>query len=92
MLKFNPTTGQLDLVGGSGSSAIPELYSDPSSPASQSSWVLATDSPTSVGGGNLKAFSGLGFPIIQPAGIIHNYSYQLSYKTKEGAIKRVSLT
>ena len=69
---------------------IPQLTSDPVSPAGEDAWVLATIGGGS-GGGTLKAFSGLGFPIISP-NTGGTQLYQLSYQTKEGTTKRVNLT
>lgn len=69
---------------------IPQLSTDPTSPKAQDTWVLATVSAGS-GGGVYKAALGLGFPYLSKASG-GSSTYQLSYRTKEGTTKRVSLT
>lgn len=67
---------------------IPQLDADPVSPTAEAAWVLKTGG--AVGGGEIKAFLGLGFPFLTTG--VGSATYQLSYQTKEGTIKRVSLT
>ena len=82
---FNPLTGALDLF-----SEIPQLTSDPSSPAAHDAWVLKTGGG-GAGGGVFKGFLGLGFPYAT-VGSGGSPTYQLSYRTEEGTTKRVTLT
>lgn len=82
---FNIFTKKFDVVG-----VIPQYSSDPVSPAAEDVWVKATVGGGS-GGGVLKAITGLGFPIVS-VNTGGSSVYQLSYKTKEGTIKRVTLT
>jgi hypothetical protein len=89
-LTINPTTSKLDLVGsgGSGSSSIKELTSDPVSPSFEQAWVLRNG-------------TGGGIPDGTPIGMLlaltytgnsgSPFTYQFSYYTKEGTTIRVDL-
>lgn len=71
---------------------IPELTADPVSPKQQRAWVLKTASGGGgSGGGTYKFPGGFGAPILT-ANTGGSVTYQLSYYTIEGTIKRVSLT
>ncbi len=78
-----------DLSGGSsgGSFAIPEVASDPGSPAAGDAWVLRTGSGGS-GGGEVKAL----FPLILTANTGGGFTYELSYYTQASTIVRTTLT
>jgi hypothetical protein len=69
--------------GGGGSSSIPELTSDPISPAPQSMWVLKT------GGTGSGEPLGLLLALTTTSGV--PLSYQLSYQTLEGTTIRTTL-
>lgn len=81
--ELNPFYGRFDLTD---DGLIPEVTVDPSSPTPGQVWVKRTDP---IPGGKLKAISGLGFPIVSPAG--GTTTYQLSYYTLSGDTKRVLL-
>ncbi len=83
-IAFNPLSGEFDLI-----SNIPQLNADPSAPNSEDMWVLKTGGGS--GGGELKAFSGLSFPIISTNGG-GAATYQLSFRTKEGTTVRTTLS
>ncbi len=71
-------------------SNIPQLNADPSSPNAEDLWVLKTGGGSS-GGGTLKAFIGLGFPILS-TGSGGAATYELSFRTKEGTTIRTTLS
>ena len=82
-LTWNPFIDNLDFTGtGSGGTTIPEYTADPSSPTTNSVWVLKVPQyqlQTSI------------FPL----GILlatQVNAYKLSYQTSEGTTKRVLLT
>lgn len=81
-LTVNPSTGKLDVIG-----HIPQLDADPTSPAPEDAWVLATISGGSGGGSPY----GLLLTITKP-NTGGTSSYQFSFRTKEGTTKRVTLT
>lgn len=81
---FNPFTKKLDIIG-----KIPQYDTDPVSSA-EDVWVKATIGGGS-GGGKLKGLFGLGMPIVS-VNTGGTATYALSFKTKEGTIKRVTLT
>lgn len=81
-LVFNPLTGRFDLIG-----HIPQLDSDPASPAQEDAWVLASISG-GVGGGEPL---GLLLALTTPA-TGGSSTYELSYRTKEGTTVRVTLS
>lgn len=72
-------------TGGSGF-AIPELTSDPGSPAAEDAWVLRSGSGGS-GGGVVKAL----FPLILTVGSGGGFTYQFSYRTAAGTTVRTTL-
>lgn len=82
---FNPITGNFDLV-----SHVPQVLIDPALPAKGDMWVRKTGGVV-VGGGMIKAFLGLGFPMLAP-GIGGAATYDLSYRTKEGTTIRVAMS
>lgn len=84
-LVFNPLTADFDLIGN-----IPQLDADPASPNAEDMWVRKNQS-AGVGGGKIIAPLGLGFLALSPA-VGTSLSYDLSYQTKEGTTKRVSLS
>lgn len=69
---------------GGGSVSIPEITTDPVSPAAQSAWILYT--PTTGGGTPIGLLLSLTYPGTGSS------SYKFSYKTIEGPIVRVTLT
>lgn len=79
--KFNPFTGTFDLIGDSSSVSIPELDSDPISPAAESAWVLKYIEPQNELGHTLLHF-GMTFG---------SEKYKLKYKTKSGKTVSVNL-
>jgi hypothetical protein len=67
----------------SGGSTLPEVYTDPVSPAAGDTWILATQ------------VSYTGQPIGMLLGITYaadTYTYQLSYRTTEGTTIRTTLS
>lgn len=88
-VKFDPLLGKLRAKD-----IIPQVDADPSSPASQDAWVLHTQSGSGgSGGGKLKTTLGFGsYLVTANTGSTITHTYQLSYQTKEGTTKRVSLT
>lgn len=88
-LRFNPTTGELDLVNTSsgGTASIPEYSTDPGSPSAQDAWVLKT----TTGGGSAGAPLGL-LLALTDAGASGSSTYQFSYYTNEGTIIRTTLS
>lgn len=83
-LRFNPLSGNFDMV-----EVVPELTADPASPAPESAWVLKTVGMS--GGGEIKAFLGLGFPVTS-VGVGGPDTYELRYRTTEGTTIGVALT
>lgn len=79
-LKFNPITGNLDLI-----SKTPELDTNPSSPKSEDAWVLKS---SSTGGGTIKGFLALWSPILN----VGSNGYSFSYRTKAGSTKVFTLS
>jgi hypothetical protein len=77
----NPLPSPLQLIN-----IIPEVTVDPTSPNAQDAWVLR--SGTQVGGGDPI---GLLLALTNP-GSTAGITYQFSYYTTEGNIKRTSLT
>lgn len=84
-LIFNPITGKFDLTG-----SVPQYDADPASPNAEDMWVKRTASG-GTGGGKIIAPLGLGFLALTP-GVGGSSTYQLSYRTKEGTTKRVTLS
>ena len=83
-LKHDPILGTEREVG-----IIPQLSADPANPKKERAWVLATIGGGS-GGGEIKALMGLGMPYLTPD-TGGTATYQLSFRTKEGTTKRVTL-
>lgn len=84
-LVFNPFTGKFDYVNPTTAVAsIPELTSDPVSPTPEEAWVLYS--------GTIPAGTPMGLLLSLTYGTQAIGTYQFSYKTLEGPIKRVSLT
>lgn len=83
-ITFNPFTDNLDFTG---SGVIPELTSDPVSPYKNQSWVLVTQTGS---GGNAGIPIGMLLSLTYPGNA--SYTYQFSYYTTEGTIKRVTLS
>lgn len=79
---FNPLSGEFDLIG-----HIPELTSDPSSPAPEDAWVLRSGS----GGVGSGESYGLLLALTQP-GTGGSYTYALKYRTQEGTTISVALS
>jgi len=82
---FNPFTGKFDYINAAPAiSTIPEYMADPVSPSPEEAWVL------------YSGFPPVGSPIGLLLSLTHAVpsagSYQLSYETLEGTIKRVALT
>lgn len=86
MKKFvlNPVSGAFDLVFN-----VPELSTDPTSPVAGDLWVKKTGGVS--GGGEIKAFLGLGFPALSP-GAGGTATYELCYKTVNDGTVKVSLS
>ncbi len=82
--KYNPIEDEFNIVGN-----IPQLSSDPATAQAEDTWVLASIAG-GTGGGKIMGFMG-GMPLltVNSGG---SAVYSLSYKTKEGDIKRVTLT
>ncbi len=78
-LVLNPLTGRFDLVGN-----IPQLSSDPASPALEDAWVLRTVTPNANTGSPMGLLLSLTYP--------PDYSYQFSFRTKEGNTLRTTLS
>lgn len=79
--KFNPITGQLDLVNrrSTGLTSIPELTADPVAPSPEDAWVLHR--PVA------------GAPIGLLLALTHAKSrYYHSYQTNTSGVKRTELT
>ena len=70
-----PATDTIRGAGGGGTAAISELYADPTTPAAQSAWVLATQVAT------VGSPVGLLLTLTQAS---TSYSYALKYRTLEG--------
>lgn len=68
-----------------GSVTIPELTSDPVSPAPESAWVLRTDVPEIIG-------SPIGLLLSLTYATSSLPTYQFSYQTLEGTIVRTQLS
>ena len=87
-LKFNPLTGEFDWVIEGTDAMIPELSSDPVSPAAEDVWVLHTSTGGGGTPGKINAFLGLGFPYLGLGTGSPVHTYQLSYRTLEGTTVR----
>lgn len=85
----DPRNPVVSSTGGSGG-GIPQYNSDPVSPAAEDAWVLRTTSG-GAGGGKLKSYFGLGFPVTTPGTGVTS-TYQFSYRTLEGTTKRVTIS
>lgn len=89
MLKFNPLSGQFDLVGagGTGAVVIPEYTADPPSPSPGDTWVLKTStfSPQAL------SHTLLQIGLTAPGGSVV-FSYQLKYRTLNNTTVAVALT
>lgn len=72
------------------SGTIPELSADPSSPSPQQAWVLRSGSG-GTGGGKITFTAGFG-ALMTKHNTGSSFSYQFSYETLEGTIKRVTLS
>jgi hypothetical protein len=75
--------------------SIPQVTTDPTSPETESAWVLKSGGGVSVtGGGQLNAIIGLAFPYISAGASSSGgaATYQLSYRTLDGTTKRVTLS
>jgi hypothetical protein len=84
-LVFNPFTGKFDYINAATATAtIPELTSDPVSPTPEEAWVLH-EAPAAIG-------SPIGLLLSLTHATSIGGSYQFSYYTTEGTIKRVTLT
>lgn len=85
-ISFNPLSGQFDQV-----SSIPQVSTDPISPAEGDMWVLRSGGSAGWGTeGEIKAFMGLGMPV--PGTATSGGTYQLSYRTEQGTTIRVAMT
>lgn len=76
----------IDRVGGG---VIPELAADPASPNPQQAWVLKTAGAAGSGGGLPY---GLLLALTYPGVGGGAPTYQFSYETLEGTIKRVTIS
>ena len=89
---FNPFTGKLDFIGAAGTAAgggtIAELTADPGTPTTSQVWVLRTDPAED---GNIGEFRIPGLLMLY-AGTLADPTYNLSYYTEAGNIKRTSIT
>lgn len=87
---FNPFTNKLDDAGSKTSSVvtIPEYTVDPSVPA-QATWILRSGSGGAIPDGTPI---GLLMALTYTSNGGTPYSYQFSYYTKEGTIKRVTIS
>ena len=74
--------------GSGGTLVIPELTSDPVSPSPEQAWVLYTF----VGGSGSGSPIGLLLALTYAGGGGGTATYQFSYQTIEGPIKRVTLS
>lgn len=81
--KLNPITGELDLTY-----TIPELSSDPGSPAAADAWVLRSGGSSTNPGDAM----GLLLALTYAGGGGGGSSYQFSYKTLSDGIKRVTIS
>lgn len=83
--KFNPLTGNFDLVGGN--ATIPEYAADPASPVPGETWVRRSGGTT---GGIIKAFIGGAFPVSTVSG--GSAVYELSFRTQANTTIRTTLS
>lgn len=88
--KFNPFTGTLDNTGSSssGSVSIQQYDSDPGSPAAEDAWVLRTPG---IPGNPAGSPIGILMALTSPGSASGADTYQFSYYTIEGTIKRTAL-
>lgn len=87
---INPSTGDLDAIGGdtnTGGVTIPQLSSDPAAPSAESAWVLKTGSGAAGGGKPIGLLISL-----TTTGAGGSLAYQFSYRTLEGTTKRVTIS
>ena len=80
---FNPFTGKFDYINATTGAVIPEFTSDPVSPTPEETWVLHTPGVTGTPIGLLLSLT---------RDLATTGTYELSYYTLEGTIKRVALT
>ena len=89
--KINPSTGNLDLVGGGvttgGGVNIPQYSSDPTSPLAEDAWVLRSGAGGSGGGAPIGLLLSL-----TKTSTGTTFTYQFSYRTEEGTTKRVTIS
>lgn len=85
--KFNPLTGNLDLVR-SGISKIQQFDSDPSSPIAEQAWVKKYVSGV-IPAALVHTVLQYGLTLAENT---YLYGYDLSYRTEEGTTVRVTLT
>jgi len=71
------------------SGAISQVTEDPASPAAEEAWVLRSGTGGGIADGTPMGLL-LGLTYTDNGGI--PFTYQFSYRTKEGTTKRVSLT
>jgi len=91
-LTVDNLNGSVSAVSGvlsAGDVVIQQYDTDPASPAMETAWILKSGTGGS-GGGEIKAFLGLGFPIIVPNSG-GSTTYQFSYRTLEGTTVRATL-
>ena len=87
---INPSTGDLDAIGGdtnTGGVTIPQLSADPASPTAESAWVLKSSSGGSGGGKPI----GLLLALTETSST-STLTYRFSYRTLEGTTKRVTIS
>jgi hypothetical protein len=76
-VQYFPEKGDLDVY-------VPQVTSDPASPADEDVWVLRENDGEAIPNGT---------PIGMLLGLTYStYIYKFSYKTKEGGTKRFQLT
>ena len=81
---FNPLSGQFDYV-----STIPQFSTDPSSPNPEDAWVLRSGSGGAIADGTpIGLLLALTYTDNEGA----DFTYQFSYRTKEGTTVRAALT
>lgn len=88
---INPSTGDLDAIGGgvnsTGGVTIPQYSTDPSAPAAEDAWILKTGTGAAGGGKPIGLLLSL-----TTTGAGGSLTYKFSYRTQEGTTKRVTLS